>query len=72
MCLGALGKVRSVEPDGRLSVDVDGCLHQVTALALDRPAGVGDWVLLHSGFALAVVSPEQARDALGIRAVGSP
>ena len=71
MCLGELGLVRSIEAGGSLVVDVAGRLHSVAALALVRPAAVGDWVLVHSGFALAVVAPDEARDALEIRAAGS-
>ena len=71
MCLGDLGQVRSIESDGTLVVDVSGRLHSVAALVLDRPATVGEWVLVHSGFALAVVSPDVAWDALEIRAAGS-
>jgi hydrogenase maturation factor len=40
----------------------------LTLDAADRAVAPGDWVLCHSGFALARVSPDAAADAAGIRA----
>ena len=71
MCLGELRQVNSIEPDGSLVVDVSGRLRSVSPLALTRPVAVGEWVLVHAGFALAVVSVDEARDALELRAGGS-
>jgi hydrogenase expression/formation protein HypC len=40
----------------------------VSLLTLDVPVAVGDWVLAHSGFALARLSPEEALEARRLRA----
>ncbi len=68
MCLGSICRVVGIEPDGR-AVVVDGTRRStVSLLALHEPVGPGGWLLVHSGLALAVVTPEEAEDAHGIRA----
>lgn len=73
MCLGELAVVRTIDADGALVVeDSSGRRRLVAAMALDHPADIGDWVLVHSGFALSVVSDEQALAALAIRTPDAP
>jgi len=38
----------------------------------DENIGLGDWVVIHSGFALERISEAQALDALAIRATPPP
>jgi hydrogenase maturation factor len=59
--------VKTASEDGMLIVEAGGRLLIVSALTLDKPAAPGDWVLVHSGFALARLDPGDARDALAIR-----
>lgn len=66
MCLSTAFRVDHLLPDCRARVrsaerDLD-----ISLLALDQPVAVGDWVLVHSGFALAVLSADEVRDALAI------
>lgn len=64
MCLSRLHKVvRDPGPGGdHVEVaDVDGALHLVSLLALDGPApAVGEWLVVHSGFAIDRVDPTEA------------
>lgn len=66
MCLGEIARVRAVTADC-LEVETHARTVTVSRLLLDGPVEVGDWVLAHSGFALALLTPEQARDAQRIR-----
>ncbi len=65
MCLAVPGEVLSVGEDplrmGRVSF---GGVVKEVCLAYAPEAGVGAHVLVHAGFAIAVVSPEHARQAL--------
>ena len=67
MCLGEVASVRAACDDGTLTVEAGGRVLTVSALTLDDPVAPGDWVLVHSGFALARLDPADARDALAIR-----
>lgn len=69
MCLGELGVVRAIEADGSLIVEIASqrCV-TVSALTLEQPAVVGDWVLSHSGFALGIVAEADAQRAVATRA----
>jgi hydrogenase maturation factor len=69
MCLGAVCRVIDVEPDGTAIVAAGDRLSTVSLLALTgRPAVPGDWVVVHSGLALTVLSPAEAEDAMALRA----
>ena len=62
MCLGLLGRVVGIEErDGQPTalVDVDGARHEA-CLAVLPDVRVGEYVLLHLGFAITRVTPEQA------------
>jgi len=55
--------VVGVPAEGRVRVeDVDGAVHEVSLLAFDGDApGPGDWLVVHSGFALQRVDGDEAR-----------
>ena len=64
MCLAIPGEVMSVDDTADLRagrVSFGGLLRDV-CLACVPEAGVGDFVLVHAGFAIAVVSAEHAAD----------
>jgi hydrogenase expression/formation protein HypC len=68
MCLGIPARVLTIgaEHPDVATVDMVGTKRNVNIGLLDDDAGVreGDWILVHMGFALEVMTPEQARDAI--------
>ena len=61
MCLGIPGEIRTVR-DGELrtgTVAFGGIVKDV-CLAYVPEAGVGDYVVVHAGFAISVIDPEAA------------
>ena len=60
MCLAVPGQIVEKE-NGIGLVDVRGNRMRA-GLALVPEAGVGDWVLLHAGFAITQVSPQDAAE----------
>ncbi len=67
MCLGELGQVQEVRSDGVAEVRVGDRARTVSLLTLDDAVTQGDWVLIHSGFALFRLTPDEAREAEQIR-----
>jgi len=67
------GRVLSVEPGGDVArVDVGGVVREINVgFLLDEPPAVGEYLLIHSGFALERMTAEQARDALAVFAESS-
>ncbi len=76
MCLGIPGRVIELVEgyEGQLVlVDVQGAVRKVNAGMLEDPVRPGDWVLLHLGFAVAVIDEAAAERALtGLELMGRP
>ncbi len=71
MCFGIPGQVIGSSPDEPqfLRVSADGVERNIQGLLLDGdPPQPGDWVLIHLGFALERLSPEQAADLFAVMA----
>lgn len=71
MCLGIPGQVIAVldREVGRATVDVSGVRREVNVALVDeptRPIEVGEWVLVHVGFALARIDEDDARTTLAL------
>jgi hydrogenase expression/formation protein HypC len=67
MCLGIPGRIVEVLPGGDYaSVDVAGQIREIHLGILDGPFEPGNYILIHSGFALEHMSAEQAEDALRV------
>lgn len=69
MCVSEVGRVIGIRDGAEADVDVDGRERRVSlvALGLDAPSPMpGDWLLLHTGFAIEVL--DQA-EALGLAAL---
>ena len=64
MCLGTPGRVVAFRDDHEhlARVDVDGSTREVN-IALVDDLRVGDWVLIHLGFAMERLTEEDARQA---------
>lgn len=62
MCLAIPGLIRSIE-DREAEVDLGGVSRRVS-LWLTPEAKIGDWVLIHTGYAIGIVSAEDAQETL--------
>ena len=76
MCLGIPGQViELVDRDAGLArVDISGVRREVSVALVDEPTDplqVGDWVLIHVGFALARIDENDARETLELLAKGA-
>jgi hydrogenase expression/formation protein HypC len=67
MCLGIPAQiVTPVDPSTRLAdAEIGGVRRRVSTALVDEPA-VGDWVLVHVGFALSLIDEEEARTTLAL------
>ncbi len=64
MCMSRLHRVVKNVGSNTVAVeDVDGTVHHVSLLALDGPSpGPGDWLVVHSGYALERVDRSEAEE----------
>ncbi len=68
MCLGIPGKIISIFDDHgtkMAKVDFGGVLRDI-CLELIPEAKIGDWTIVHAGFALNLLNEEDALETLGI------
>ncbi len=71
MCLAIPVEVREVLPDDMAKVSLDGVV-KVVSTALIDDVKVGDYVVLHVGYALAKIDPEEAQRTIELlNAVGA-
>ena len=76
MCLGIPGQIVAITDESRLMAmaEVSGVKREVSlAPVADRPLTdlVGEWVLIHVGFAMAVIDAEEAAQTLeALRGLG--
>jgi hydrogenase expression/formation protein HypC len=64
MCLAIPSKIISIK-DGMGTIDVDGVTRTCSLLLLENPQ-VGDWVIVHAGFALHKIDETAAMESLSI------
>ena len=65
MCLAIPAQVKSINENNLATVDILGVTREV-ALDLTPSAEVGNYVLIHAGFAIEVVSEEAAQETLDL------
>ena len=70
MCLGELRQVTRVDPGRTVQVRIGDRVVPVSLLTITEPVAVGDWLLVHSGLALARLTADEAADAQEIRTAG--
>lgn len=71
MCLGIPGRIVSTTAGLDLAqVEVAGVVREISLALLDGPWAAGDYILIHSGFALERMTADEARDALAVFADG--
>ena len=66
MCLGELAEVIEMGA-GNALVSGGGRTRTVSLLTMADAVRPGDWVVIHSGFALARLTAEEAREATALR-----
>ena len=64
MCLAIPARIESIEGD-RARVNLAGTKADVV-VTLTPEAGVGDWVLIHAGYAITIVTEEDARETFAL------
>jgi len=64
MCLAIPSQIVSID-DGMAVIDVDGVRREVSLLLLEDPQ-VGDWVIVHAGFAIQTIDEQAAQESLQI------
>ena len=68
MCLGVPGKIIDIYKNGELlmgKIDFGGVFREA-CLSYTPEAKVGDYVLIHVGFALNIISEEEAKETLSL------
>ncbi len=64
MCLGVPSKIISIE-DSKAIVDVLGARREISLLLLEEKVNIGDYVIVHAGFAIQKLQQEDADERLG-------
>lgn len=64
MCLAIPGKVVEILDDKRAIVDYGGTRREANTIYV-KPV-LGDWVVVHAGFALQILDEEEARETLDL------
>ena len=67
MCLAVPARVIALLPDGRATVGLGG-VTATCSLELVEDVAVGDYVILHVGYALSKLDPEEAERTLALLA----
>ncbi len=62
MCLAIPALIKKIE-GSYADVDIGGVIRRIS-LRMTPEAGIGDYVLLHSGFALNVIDPREAAETI--------
>ncbi|OGS90722.1 MAG: hydrogenase assembly protein HupF [Gallionellales bacterium GWA2_60_18] len=65
MCLAIPALVTELLPDGMARIDLDGVRKEIS-LALVEDVAPGDYVIVHVGFALQKLDPEEAAQTLAL------
>lgn len=65
MCLAIPSKIVEIDDSGLGTVDVDGVRRQASLLLIESPA-VGDYVIVHAGFAIQKIDEAAAEESLAL------
>ena len=63
MCVGVPSKIKKIE-DSMAIVDVLGAQREISLLLLNEDVKVGDYVIVHAGFAIQKIQEEDAKENL--------
>jgi hydrogenase expression/formation protein HypC len=65
MCLAIPARVAELLPDDMAKVSLDGVMKDISIALLDDVA-IGDYVVVHVGYALAKIDPAEAQETLAL------
>jgi hydrogenase expression/formation protein HypC len=65
MCVGVPMQVISIEGDQAVA-EVDGVKREASLMMLDQEVKIGDFVIVHAGFAISRLDQEDARETLAM------
>ncbi len=63
MCLAIPGEILKID-DGVATVRIGEALRKASLMLLSEQPNPGDYVIVHAGFALNVVDPDEARESI--------
>jgi hydrogenase expression/formation protein HypC len=61
MCVGITSKIVKID-DSMALIDVEGAQREVSLLLLDEKVQIGDYVIVHAGFAIRKIQEEDAHE----------
>lgn len=64
MCLAIPGQVCELISEKRVMIDITGVKREADTSLLDEALEIGDYVLVHTGFIISKLDPEQAKEDL--------
>ena len=64
MCLAIPSKIISIE-DEKATIDVYGAQRDISLMLLEEKVNIGDYVIVHAGFAIQKVQEDVAKETLG-------
>ena len=64
MCLGIPSRIVEIHDESAV-IDVDGVRREANVQLLENPS-VGDYVIVHAGFAINTIDPDAARETLAL------
>jgi hydrogenase expression/formation protein HypC len=65
MCLGVPMQIISIDGTD-IVAEIDGVRRDASIMILDDPVEVGDFVIVHAGFAISRLDEEEARETLAL------
>lgn len=65
MCLAVPGKIINIDSDARATVDMMGVWREISLRLLPH-AQTGDYVLVHAGFGIQVIDPDEAAETIAL------
>jgi hydrogenase expression/formation protein HypC len=66
MCLGIPSKIIMIGDNARAIIDVYGAQRDVSTMLLEDEVKVGDYVLVHAGFAIQKLQEDVAKETLNL------
>jgi hydrogenase expression/formation protein HypC len=66
MCLAIPSKVIEIKDEGTVIVDTMGSKRLVSTMLLEEPAVIGDYLLIHVGYAMQKIDEKEAEESLDL------